>query len=53
MKQALSSITLQEIIPAILPSSEPHVSAPGFEAVGKKSEVHLLLRLHSYTCQLS
>ena len=36
MKQALSSITLQEIIPAILPSSEPHVSASGFEAVGKK-----------------
>lgn len=36
MKQALSSITLQKIIPATPPSSEPHVSASGFEAVGKK-----------------
>ena len=27
MKQALSSVALQEIIPAILPSSELHVSA--------------------------
>lgn len=56
MKQALSSVALQEIIPAVLPSSELHVSAPALTskgAVEKSSEVLLLLRLHSYTCQLS
>lgn len=41
MKQALSSVALQEIIPAILPSSELHMSAPATERWG---------RVPKYTC---
>lgn len=58
MKEALSSVALQEIIPAVLPSSELHVSAPATKRwrtvpklVASTSFIHLSAQLVKATCE--
>lgn len=59
MKEALSSVALQEIIPAVLPSSELHVSASATKrwrtvpkyTCSSTSFIHLSAQLVKATCE--